>query len=839
MSRARSRRARPATDALPRLPISRAVDAGLALDRRPRASRSVGRVLGCIASRANVGEASDPGPAGAERGWADGMGRDWVPGSAAVRRRSCTAWASTAVQRGRCAHNVRLARSPVRRAPSSSPPRGTMPLPPAPARQRAARACQRCNRRKTKCDAVQSRGPCSRCRMDRVGDCVLASSRRGTYDRNAPRPCRPGHGMQQDSRGDDDAHTIDPLDEPASSPAMRDPSLGDPPDAWSLPPVQPSSPSVWADPEPHEHLDGYGAAAGDAESPCVGPGADCDHHARPSLASMFEDFLEKNDHKGDGAAAQLGIILFGESSPLTFALKESNRGQPASLHDAGSDLSKSKLLVERARDRHPSHCSADDIAYLEAKGALTAPDAELQELLVAAFLDRFYPLYSIVNKAELLQLHRARNLPWILLHAICFIGATFCDAAVIQKSSFKSRLHARTSFYDRAKVLFDAGYETDKFILLQTVIMMSFWGPQMKSYWNPCSWVGFGVTIAEALGIHRSMSSAHASGKDKSLVKRLWWSLAVRDAYCAALLGRPFRIDVSQCDTGMLDLDDFRDEVCPEGESQNHALYQIQVARLSIIVRKIVERRSVAGSLQMYPSDLHELLNRWQAQVPSAIASNAGPTWNGNLFATSLKLLYHYHNILIHLDNAEQGLNGLDNVPSSNPSSAKIAESSAQMISSTASMLVTKQLTAQLPHEIFTGFFVAGIVFYRQLRQADSLVSQMARALLDNCQMLLNEVREVWDPAHWVMRIFEFLLSSKAGAERSEERPEQQSFDPQTDSGVPEIDITGGIDSFGSGGCISNGTGHLHPVDWGSPNDGLIGSYSDILLMSSFFVPTL
>lgn len=79
----------------------------------------------------------------------------------------------------------------------------------------------------------------------------------------------------------------------------------------------------------------------------------------------------------------------------------------------------------------------------------------------------------------------------------------------------------------------------------------------MKSYWNPCSWVGFGVTVVESLGIYRIHTSTYMDTKRRSLLKRLFWTLAVRDAYCAALLGRPFRLNIAQCDTESLNIDDF------------------------------------------------------------------------------------------------------------------------------------------------------------------------------------------------------------------------------------------------------------------------------------------
>jgi hypothetical protein len=419
-------------------------------------------------------------------------------------------------------------------------------------------------------------------------------------------------------------------------------------------------------------------------------------------------------------------------------------------------------------------------------------------------------------------------MPWILLHAVCFIGATFCDLSVIYKSSFKSRFHARRTFYDKAKVLFDVGYEVDKFTLLQTVIMLSFWGPQMKSYWTPCSWVGFGATIAESLGIHRATSSLHATGKDKSLVKRLWWSLAVRDAYCASLLGRPFRINMSQCDTEMLELDDFQSEV----ECSDQALYQIHVAKLSLIVRRIMEKLCHGSMNEGDSGALRELLNTWQAQTPAGIQWSTGTAPNSvNIFATSLKLLYQHHNILIHLGRPGDHVSAAQ-AHATDSVSASIAQTAAQVISSTAAMLVTKHITHQLPHEVFAGFFVAGIVFFRQQQQPDGPLVHMARASLDNCQMLLNEIRGSWDPAHWVLRIFDFLLSSAAGTATPNDSAQQQ--------GV--IDMQSSLDAMPLGmdvdSCFPQDAGMLHPVDWDSPNQALNGNFNDFLLMPSFFMPT-
>lgn len=50
-------------------------------------------------------------------------------------------------------------------------------------RSRASKACQRCNQKRVKCDALLVGQPCSRCQRGGHVPCVLINSRRGQYPR--------------------------------------------------------------------------------------------------------------------------------------------------------------------------------------------------------------------------------------------------------------------------------------------------------------------------------------------------------------------------------------------------------------------------------------------------------------------------------------------------------------------------------------------------------------------------------------------------------------------------------------------------------------------------------
>lgn len=239
--------------------------------------------------------------------------------------------------------------------------------------------------------------------MDGKDDCVLVDSQRGLYQR-LPRHRTHRHRTASQTTVSDysaaDDHTVNQISSSSSVPG--------PPEAGS------------------NRLLRYGVASTDS------PGR--------SLAKMFEEFVEERERGG------LGMILFGEASPLTFALEE-HIGEQACFYDARPTLSENKRLVDIPKEIHPKHCSPEDIAYLTAKGAFTLPDRQIFGAYLDTFLTRFYPLYSIVNKSELLEAHERRNLPWIMLHGICLIGATFCDASIIHRTNYKSRAQARQAYY--------------------------------------------------------------------------------------------------------------------------------------------------------------------------------------------------------------------------------------------------------------------------------------------------------------------------------------------------------------------------------------------------------
>ncbi len=117
-----------------------------------------------------------------------------------------------------------------------------------------------------------------------------------------------------------------------------------------------------------------------------------------------------------------------------------------------------------------------------------------------------------------------------------------------------------------------------------------------------------------------------------------------------------------------------------------------------------------------------------------------------------------------------------------------IHDAAAQSIDIISSLVPNGQL-ASMPHEIFVGLFVAQAVTYTGTHSTDLLVAKLAQSQLKTCQLLLYEVRDFWDPAMWITRLFDGLLAK--------ERPDVVPHQPLPDSvDIPDFQIPSDWETF-------------------------------------------
>ncbi|KAL4795195.1 fungal-specific transcription factor domain-containing protein [Aspergillus venezuelensis] len=625
----------------------------------------------------------------------------------------------------------------------------------AKSRVRAGKACTRCHEKRIKCDAMQQM-PCTRCVQDDHVDCVLRETKRGTYSRGAVREKR-SKGLPQAAP---DRHSVEhSVTEDAPAPEFNTVT----PEGTGR--VFPQSGG----------FQGVGLAS---ESPRINtpPRTSLDTpstYQDISWSAMFDHFLN-NRENGNDWIDKCSITYLGESFPLAIVLGSLKDGTQPKLHHQGPPFPCAE--ANTPLQTPSAHMQPEDIEYLRAKGVFSLPEKAHLHVLVSVFLDHVYPLYPVVNREEFLRLYRNEQLSLLLIYAISLMAVTFAPQPILTSVGFLSRLEARLHFYKKAKALFDMGYETNKITVIQSTFFLSFYGGGPNTYWNFYSWVSTAVTIAEALGIHRStMAIPNMRHQDKSLMRRLWWALVARDSICGTLVGRPFRIDLDQADADMLTLEDFAHDAPDAAEffsnpsAHRFAQYQIETAHLSLIMREIIISRFYPGRQPVTAEDLHSRLTTWKAGLAPTLTWDADMPDPANPFSTSLSVQYSHHLILIYLGHMRGGerICSLDS-----HEVADIVDTAAHHITTVVCALVTNATSLTVPHELYHGIFLAQAAFYERMRSSDKTVARLGRSALSSCQVVLQAISDFWDCGTFIMQLFE-NLSRRCLEQQQQPQPPQ------------------------------------------------------------------
>lgn len=101
--------------------------------------------------------------------------------------------------------------------------------------------------------------------------------------------------------------------------------------------------------------------------------------------------------------------------------------------------------------------------------------------------------------------------------------------------------------------MYNNGGEREKIILLQSSLLLGFWHSELDEHMQPWYWTGIAITLCQVLGLHRnpdgSKYNPSVTGRQRMLWRRLWWSCFFRDRWLGLTFGRPFRINIQDCDT--------------------------------------------------------------------------------------------------------------------------------------------------------------------------------------------------------------------------------------------------------------------------------------------------
>ncbi|KAJ9492392.1 hypothetical protein VN97_g842 [Penicillium thymicola] len=338
-----------------------------------------------------------------------------------------------------------------------------------------------------------------------------------------------------------------------------------------------------------------------------------------------------------------------------------------------------------------------------------------------------------------------------------FIGVSLCSDTALNTTGFNNRYQAKEVFYQRAKDIYDSGWETDTVIKLQSLFLLSFWRGSPTEERDVRFWLGAAISLAQKKGMHVMSKLSFLNTKDQKLWKRIWWALYVRDQQTSAALGLPPRIRDEDCQIADLEAADF-EESEPMGPPEIlrtppkvHIPYVIGMAQLARLLREIVCSQYLPGRSKLDNDArpiLHQRLVDWESLLPEEMQFQFPMRRDAMFLVCMLHMAYNNLYILLYrslfLQPPGQSVNPERNV------ALDAATRSTRILEDMLSENLVQHGSVHLITHTFSALCIQTIHFGRVTGTARKLAEHRAKL----CLLGLKELQKSWDLENWVLDLF-------------------------------------------------------------------------------------
>ncbi|CAI4214026.1 unnamed protein product [Parascedosporium putredinis] len=476
-----------------------------------------------------------------------------------------------------------------------------------PLRKRAKQACVPCNARRVKCDAGD-KTPCTNCSSAGTV-CEIRESRRGKHPRHSR-----GLAATRSSR------RAETSEAGVATPAPTTPSVA------NEDTLTPGSSRVSEDI----------AASHVLATLRRDPGSDVE--ANPERRRIRNPPVTgpTQSLEGPGLTFQPdeeGSVFLGEQD-LRF------------YHSIPNAIKAASVLPPWAVERRETK-----VELLRAQGVFSYPDNLVVKEILKAYFQWFHPCFAVVDEPDIWRQYGDGTISHFLLQAMLFIGCLHCDEDYLRDAGLGGRRRAKYLFYNRAKDIYDVGFEQKKLVVIQALFHLSFWRDGALFEKDVRHWLGVTLSLAQSKGFHRCAGMGQT--KVDRLKRRLWWSLYTRERQCAAALGLPNRVRDEDCDVDMLTEADFTSAFQPSTPPEVAAewvAYVISMTQLARTLGRLCHCGYLPGKV-LSTGDRNAMrddLIRWKDELPRAMRLDQGdfdapPSFYANMLHLS------YNNLLILL----------------------------------------------------------------------------------------------------------------------------------------------------------------------------------------------
>lgn len=224
------------------------------------------------------------------------------------------------------------------------------------------------------------------------------------------------------------------------------------------------------------------------------------HHnsISPNASNPAHDSTDSSTTPKNGLES---TVFLGESNSITTF---SNPNRLATSDHRGLQYSIPGTVSANTVTPQETQRRANKIETLTKDGSFSVPPRESCETLFRAYFAWFHPCFPILERIDFYNSYLQKTLSPLLLQAVLFVAASYCDQKTLKDIGLSDRYDTRSTFYNRAKDIYDADYETNKIAVSQALFLMSFWraGPLLEK--DTRHWLGAAISLAQTKGMHRS-----------------------------------------------------------------------------------------------------------------------------------------------------------------------------------------------------------------------------------------------------------------------------------------------------------------------------------------------
>ncbi|OAA72481.1 cutinase transcription factor 1 beta [Cordyceps fumosorosea ARSEF 2679] len=461
-------------------------------------------------------------------------------------------------------------------------------------KRRAARACVSCRARKVRCDVVEG-APCGNCRWDNV-ECIVQESRRrkkSTLTANAV-------GQNNQAEAQIRCKTTAATTTTTNNATTNDTGYVNATDGIALAhmtsndPRRQSTASAFSSATTNSGID---SQLGGLMPNCV-----VDSHI-PHLiyqrSGFRPDLLSQASIDPNQASPTSSSLWAGDSNTVNPNRLFGDSGIAPATPNFASPLDQFQFhAAARATPQLPpflrplpSKITPEDVSYLQMKGALTLPALPLQNALLQAYVEYIHPFMPLMDLHPFLSIVNNRNgfngqMSLLLYHAVLFAATASVDMKRLREAGYTSRKAARKAFFQKTRLLYDFDYESDRLVLVQSLLLMTYWYETPDDQKDTWHWMGVAISLAHTIGLHRKPGANSMSNAKRKLWKRIWWSCFMRDRLIALGMRRPTRIKDEDFDVPMLAESDFEIQALAE----NNTLLPADC----VVIRDVAMQRELA-----------------------------------------------------------------------------------------------------------------------------------------------------------------------------------------------------------------------------------------------------